>query len=89
MVITARIADFMVERILVDQGSSANVLFKPCFDRLKLSAENLEPHDQNLTGFTGDQITPLRKVSLHMTLGEGTKTKSLTEFSCGRRPLSI
>ena len=68
MVITARISDYIVERILVDQGSSTNILFKDCFDRLKLTTADLQPHDENLTGITGDAITPLGKVSLLMTL---------------------
>lgn len=68
MVVTARIVNFMVEHILVDQGSSSDVLFKTCFNRLKLSPKDLKPHDQNLIGFTRDQISPLNKINIRMTL---------------------
>lgn len=71
MVITAWIADFFSGK---DLGGSRFVCRHAV---LKLSTTSLESHDQNLTGFTGDQITPLRKISLLMTLGEGTKTKSI------------
>ena len=43
MVITARVGPAEVRRILVDTGSSVNILFKHAFDKMKLSMKDVNP----------------------------------------------
>lgn len=64
MVIISRIRNFLVERIMIDQGSSAHILYKKCFDQLMIPMEELEEHLGNLTGFTRAQVPALGKVRL-------------------------
>ncbi|XP_068474969.1 uncharacterized protein [Phaseolus vulgaris] len=46
-----------VHRVLVDQGSSADAMFWPTFNKLQLSPDQLRPYIGCLYGFAGDQDT--------------------------------
>jgi len=43
-----------VHRVLVDQGSSADVMFWSTFNKLQLSPDQLRPFTGYLYGFAGD-----------------------------------
>jgi len=43
-----------VHRVLVDQGSSTDVMFWSTFNKLQLSTDHLRPYDSCLYGFVGD-----------------------------------
>ncbi|KAK7279755.1 hypothetical protein RJT34_24812 [Clitoria ternatea] len=53
VVITAVIANKDVRRILVDQGSSCDVIFYNCFERMGFKDSDLQPYTQELTAFNG------------------------------------
>ncbi|KAL5576657.1 hypothetical protein UlMin_018356 [Ulmus minor] len=57
IVVTLRIAGRKVFRILVDNGSSADILFKSTFNRMNLVGVKIEPTASSLSGFTGDSIS--------------------------------
>ncbi|XP_065036585.1 uncharacterized protein LOC135672060 [Musa acuminata AAA Group] len=77
LVIMARIVNAQVRRIMIDTGSSADVLFHDAFQRLGLAKEALEPVCSDLTGFTGNSISPLGAVMLPLTLGTPPRTKTV------------
>lgn len=52
-----------LKRMLVDNGSSVNILFGTTFDKMVLDHE-LTSITTLLYGFTGDGITPGRRVTL-------------------------
>ncbi|XP_068476521.1 uncharacterized protein [Phaseolus vulgaris] len=56
IVISLVTAGRMVHRVLVDQGSSADVMFWPTFEKLQLSPDQLRPYGGCLYGFVGDQV---------------------------------
>ena len=45
-----------VRHVLVDQGSSVNVMFLTTFNRLQLSADQLKPYARRLYGFAGNEV---------------------------------
>ncbi|XP_010278612.1 PREDICTED: uncharacterized protein LOC104612746 [Nelumbo nucifera] len=59
LVVKLRINDFEVKHILVDSGSSADILFKEAFDKLQLQHSNLKAADTPLIGFCGEEVRPL------------------------------
>ncbi|XP_065049759.1 uncharacterized protein LOC135679706 [Musa acuminata AAA Group] len=77
LVIMARIVNAQVRRIMIDTGSSADVLFYGAFHKLGLVEEALEPIHSALTRFTGDSISPLGAVTLPLTLGTLPRTKTV------------
>ncbi|XP_065050223.1 uncharacterized protein LOC135680164 [Musa acuminata AAA Group] len=76
LMIMARIANAQVRRIMIDTGSSADVLYLDAFQKLGLAKVPLEPICSALTGFTGDSISPLGAVTLPLTLG-APRTKTV------------
>nr|XP_009405818.1 PREDICTED: uncharacterized protein LOC103988872 [Musa acuminata subsp. malaccensis] len=77
LVISARVANAQVRRIMVDTGSSTDILYFGAFQKLGLARESLSPMCSALTGFTGDSISPLGAITLPLTLGTPPKSKTV------------
>ncbi|VFQ73394.1 unnamed protein product [Cuscuta campestris] len=60
-----------VSRVLVDTGSSVNVLYLDAFEKLKLCRTRLEPLKTPLSGFTGDSVEAEGSILLTCELGTG------------------
>ena len=73
LVITAMMANNNVHRILVDNGSSVDILYYQAFQKIGLKASDLKPSPNPVHSFTGDSITPMGVISLPMTVGEYPK----------------
>jgi len=69
MVISAWLGPAEVFRILVDTGSSVNILFKHAFNKVRLSMKYVTPCNRLLHGFTGDEKIPLGQLDLFVELG--------------------
>jgi len=72
MVISAVTAERKVHRVLVDQGSSADVMFWTTFNKLQLSPDMLRPYGGCLYGFAGDQVKVWGYLELRTTFTDGT-----------------
>uniref|UniRef100_A0A803PS76 Uncharacterized protein n=1 Tax=Cannabis sativa TaxID=3483 RepID=A0A803PS76_CANSA len=68
LVIKTPIANKIVARILVDNESSVNLLFKEAFTTIGLTDRDLSPSSSQLTRFNGTTLIPMGKVRLHITL---------------------
>ncbi|XP_064967018.1 uncharacterized protein LOC135613949 [Musa acuminata AAA Group] len=77
LVISARIANAQVRRIMVDTRSSVDILYFNAFQKLGLSGDNMKPIFSALTGFTGDSISPLGAITLPLTLGAPPRSKTV------------
>ncbi|XP_058080738.1 uncharacterized protein LOC131228918 [Magnolia sinica] len=69
LVITLTIANRKVFRILVDTGSSANVLFTQAFDKMGIEQSALRAVHTPLIGFLGGRTLHERVISLPLTTG--------------------
>ena len=65
-----------VHRVLVDQGSSADVMFWMTFNKLQLSPDLLRPYTGCLYGFVGDQVEVLGHLELRTTFIDGTTSRT-------------
>ena len=54
LVVTLRIARFDVKRVMVDQGSGAEIMYSNLFKSLGLKLEDLDQYDAPLIGFDGN-----------------------------------
>ena len=70
LVIRAVVANKTIHRVLVDNGSSANIIFVSAFDRMGIEREMLEPVSTHLRGFSGEKVLPLGSIQLVVTLGD-------------------
>jgi len=76
VVISVVIAGRRVHRVLVDQGSSADVMFWSTFNKLQLSADQLRPFIGCLYGFAGDQVEVCGHIELRTTFTDGTTSRT-------------
>ncbi|GAU29247.1 hypothetical protein TSUD_391950 [Trifolium subterraneum] len=76
--VRAKMANFDVRRILVDQGSSCDIMYSGLFKVLQLTEENLVPYvGSDLQGFNGSTTKPWGYVDLIVTFGENKAMKSV------------
>ena len=70
LVIRAVVANKTIHRVLVDNRSSADIIFASAFDRMGIGMEKLEPVSTHLRGFFGDKVLSLGSIHLVLTLGD-------------------
>ena len=70
LVIRAIVANTTVHRVLVDNESSADIIFASAFDKMGIGREKLEPVNTHLRGFSGEKVLPVGSIQLVLTLGE-------------------
>ena len=78
MVISVVTVGRRIQRVLIDQGSSANVMFWVMFSKLQLSPDQLRPYDECLFGFVGDQVEVKEHVELRTTFSDGTSSRTIS-----------
>ena len=70
LVIKAIVANKTIHRVLVDNGSSADIIFTSAFDKMGIGKEKLEPVNACSRGFSKEKVLPLGSVQLVLTLGD-------------------
>ena len=76
VVISLITAGRRAHRVLVDQGSSADVMFWPMFNKLQLSPDQLRPYTGCLYDFAGDQVEVRGYIELSTTFTDGTTART-------------
>ena len=76
VVISVVTAGRKVRRVLVDQGSSTDVMFWSLFNKLQLSPDLLRPYTRCLYGFAGDQVEVRDYLELRTTFTDGTASRT-------------
>ena len=69
IVITLLIADYTTRRVLVDNGSSTDILYYPAFQQMNLGRDQLRPVNSPLVGFGGMKVQPVGTISLPVVVG--------------------
>ena len=70
LVIRVVVDNKTIHRVLVDNGSSADIIFASAFDKMGIEKEKLEPVNTYLRGFSGEKVTSLGSIQLVLTLGD-------------------
>ena len=70
LVVSIRVGDYNMHRVLVDNGSSADILYYPAFQQMRIDRERLIPANTLLVGFGGTRVFPLGAVTLSVMVGD-------------------
>nr|XP_023927177.1 uncharacterized protein LOC112038586 [Quercus suber] len=70
LVVSLRVGDYNLHRVLVDNGSSADILYYPAFQQMSTGREQLVPTNAPLVGFEGTRVFPLGAITLPVTVGD-------------------
>ena len=82
IVITLLIADYTTRKVLVDNGSSADILYYPTFQQMRLGRDLLRQACSSLIGFGGIKVQPVSTITLPVMVGSYPRqiTKSVNFF---------
>ena len=69
IVITLLITDYTTRRVLVDNGSSANILYYPAIQQMNLRRDQLRPVYSPLVGFGGMKVQHVGTITLPVVVG--------------------
>jgi ribonuclease HI len=76
MVINCSVAGWDLHKVLVDNGSLADIIFLHAFDRMGISYSLLKPSDNPLYGFGSKGTFPVGKIELPLSLSVAPNARS-------------
>ncbi|XP_025662045.1 uncharacterized protein [Arachis hypogaea] len=77
VVISIQIGELLVRKVLMDPGSSADVLFYSTFLKMKLSKKLMQPSSGELVGFSGERVPIKGYIWLKTIMGEGSLLRTV------------
>jgi len=77
MVITVNIDNFSIMKMLVDQGSSVDILYSKTFQRMKIPKEEMKSYNDQIFEFSRDRIGNRGSIELYTMFGEGRTSKTI------------
>ncbi|GAV58770.1 hypothetical protein CFOL_v3_02303, partial [Cephalotus follicularis] len=69
VVVTLQVALFTMKRILIDSGSSTDILYKHAFDQLRIPTNQFKPVKTPLVDFAGEIVHLLGSIDLSVVVG--------------------
>ena len=70
LVVSLKVGDYNMHRVLVDNGSLADILYYPAFQQIRIDKEQLVPVNAPLVGFRRMRVFPIDAITLTVTVGD-------------------
>ena len=70
LIVCIRVGDYNTYRVLVDNRSSAGILYYPAFQQMRIDRKRLVPTNALLVRFGGTKVYPFDAVTLPITIGD-------------------
>ena len=70
LVVKLRVGDYNIRQVLVDNGSSVDILYYLAFQQMRIDREQLVLVNAPLVGFGGTRVFPNGVVMLSVTVGD-------------------
>ena len=70
LVVNLQIGDYNMHLVLVDNGSSMEILYYSVFQQMRIDREQLTPTNTPFVGFGGMKVFPLGAITLFVTAGD-------------------
>uniref|UniRef100_A0A2N9HJY0 RNA-directed DNA polymerase n=1 Tax=Fagus sylvatica TaxID=28930 RepID=A0A2N9HJY0_FAGSY len=69
LVVTLEIAGYSTRRVLIDNGSSVDIIYLTAFQQMRIDKDQLRPIETPLVGFAGTSVYPLGIITLQLIAG--------------------
>ena len=69
LVVTLTIGGYDVKRVMIDQGSAAEIMYPDLYKGLGLKLENLTAYSSPLVSFKGKMVVPKGQIRLPVQIG--------------------
>uniref|UniRef100_A0A2N9GG66 RNase H type-1 domain-containing protein n=1 Tax=Fagus sylvatica TaxID=28930 RepID=A0A2N9GG66_FAGSY len=69
LVVSLEIAGYSIRRVLIDNGSSADIIYLTAFQQMRIGKDQLRPIETPLVGFTGTSVYPPGVIFLQIIAG--------------------
>ena len=70
LVVSIRVGDYNTHRVLINNGSSTDILYYLAFQQMRIDKERLIPTNTPLVRFGGTKVYPLNAITLPITVGD-------------------
>ena len=81
LVVTMKVTNYNIHRILIDSISSVDVMFKSAYDQMEIPKNKLKTLPTPLYEFAGDKVLPKSSTELSLTTrGFPSQSKVMTNF---------
>jgi hypothetical protein len=77
LVVTLAITNHNIHRVLVDTGSSADIIYKSTFELMSIDQGKVVPTMGPLVGFFGEQVLPMGAIELPVMAGTSPRQKTI------------
>jgi len=72
MVITVELENYMVKKVLIDQGSSVDILYWTYYQKLQLPTTAMVPYDKPIYDFSREKVSIRGYIDLHTVFRDDT-----------------
>jgi len=76
-VITVDIDKFAIAKVLVDQGSSIDILYWETFKKMWIPETEVQPYDEQIVGFSREWVDTKGYINLFTTFGDDSLSKTI------------
>ena len=70
LIVSIQVEDYNTHRVLVDNGSSTDILYYPAFQQMRIERELLIPTNAPLVEFGETKVYPFNAITLPMMVGD-------------------
>ncbi|XP_027931963.1 uncharacterized protein LOC114187793 [Vigna unguiculata] len=77
MVITVELENYAVKKVLIDQGSSIDILYWTTYQKLQLPPTTMVLYDELIFRFSGEKVLTYGYIDLHTVFREASQTKTI------------
>ncbi|KFK24531.1 hypothetical protein AALP_AAs73658U000200 [Arabis alpina] len=83
LVINLTVYDFNIARVLIDTGSSVDVIFKKTLERMKIDLSTIKGRPNPITGFSGETTMTMGTIRLPV---QACNVKQMVDFTVSDHP---
>ena len=77
MVIIVEIDKFAISKVLVDHGSSVDILYRRTFRKMRIPESEIQPYEEQIVRFSGERVDTRGYIDLYTTFGEEGLAKTI------------